>query len=320
MEPELRLDRGLGVFALLQREGGVFEFLDHAALAEIAEVAAFRLVRVGRLGLGKLGEILAGIEVLDDRLGFVLGLDEDVPGMNFFLRRDLLDLGVIARLDLVVGHGVDDILAEIGIVQFALTQEGKTLLELVGVFDAVGLGDLGNRFHVDGSRQSGQLLLVVRKLCELRVEIGNTEIDIRLVDFLIANLGDNRIGAIGGIGRTGQSECGNDSRDKHFLTIEHVQTFQDPGADGDQRPCKEVTATGMWLIDSVQRPPAGNADAAAEDRASPEPRPGLPLLKGRQSSAKHLKMKDFLPLRQAFAQFASQRTVKTRKPLARKGR
>jgi hypothetical protein len=54
---ELRLDRRFAQLALLQREGGVGEFLDHVGALEPAEVAALGAGRlVGRLVLGQLLE------------------------------------------------------------------------------------------------------------------------------------------------------------------------------------------------------------------------------------------------------------------------
>lgn len=110
VEAEIGLHRRLGISALLKREGCVFEFLDHAAAREITEIAAFRLVRIGGLFLGEFGEILAGVELLDDVLGFVLGLDEDMTGVDFFLLRQGGDFLVVAGLDFVRRYDVDDML------------------------------------------------------------------------------------------------------------------------------------------------------------------------------------------------------------------
>ncbi|MCD2175724.1 hypothetical protein [Rhizobium sp. C4] len=76
----------------------------------------------------------------------------------------------------------------------------------------------------------------------------------------------------------------------------------------------------MWRIDSVRRPPERGTERAAGDRAGTSQSIGVFFIKVQQLSAKHLKMKDFSPFLQAFAQFPPQRTLKARKAPARKGR
>jgi hypothetical protein len=50
-----------------QRKGRLLKLRHHLALAEIAEVAAIGArARIGRLFLGDVLELLAGIEILDD--------------------------------------------------------------------------------------------------------------------------------------------------------------------------------------------------------------------------------------------------------------
>src|SRR5260370_3390755 len=83
---ELGLDRGVGEFALLEGEGGVGELLHHVCLLEPAKIAAFGArCLVGRLFLGELVEGAAFLEVGDQRLGLVLGRDQDMAGVYLFL-------------------------------------------------------------------------------------------------------------------------------------------------------------------------------------------------------------------------------------------
>src|SRR3954449_7425061 len=85
---ELRLD-GVGNLAGLQRERDRREFRHHLLLGEEAEIAAVRSAGILGFLLGEFGEIGALLELVLDRLGLVLGLDQNVPGMDFLLARDL---------------------------------------------------------------------------------------------------------------------------------------------------------------------------------------------------------------------------------------
>ena len=93
---------GLGDLADLEREGGVLERLQHLAAGEEAEIAALG-VGVLRLLLGERGEVLALLQPLGDLLGLVLGLHQDMAGVNLLLRLHLADLLVIDLLG--VGFG-----------------------------------------------------------------------------------------------------------------------------------------------------------------------------------------------------------------------
>jgi hypothetical protein len=78
---EVGLDRGLGVFALLELGQCVGERLDVSARRTPAEVAAI-VLGPGVLGLlGQFGELLALVEFGDDRLGFILVGDQNVLGL-----------------------------------------------------------------------------------------------------------------------------------------------------------------------------------------------------------------------------------------------
>src|ERR1700722_1118956 len=99
---ELRFHR-VGNLAGLKRERDVGEFRHHLILGEEAEVAAVGCAGVLGLLLGELGEIGALVELFLDRLGLFLGLDQDVPGMNFLFAGDLLGGVVINLLHGLVG-------------------------------------------------------------------------------------------------------------------------------------------------------------------------------------------------------------------------
>ncbi len=78
---------GIGNLARLQREGDGGEFRHHLLLGEEAEIAA--VGRAGILGLllGEFGEVGALLQLGGDRLGVVLGLDQDMAGADFHPRR-----------------------------------------------------------------------------------------------------------------------------------------------------------------------------------------------------------------------------------------
>jgi len=76
---ELGLDRGFAQVAFLELEGGIGEFLHHIALLEPAEITAFGAGRlVGRFLLGQLVEGGALLDLVDQRLGLILGRDQDM--------------------------------------------------------------------------------------------------------------------------------------------------------------------------------------------------------------------------------------------------
>ncbi len=87
-KPNWVLTGVLRILALFKREGSLGEFRHHAALGEVTEIAAVRsLFGSVDFSLASVGKILAGIKLLDDSLGFVLGLDQDVAGLDLFRRR-----------------------------------------------------------------------------------------------------------------------------------------------------------------------------------------------------------------------------------------
>ena len=81
---------GIGNLAGLQLEGDIGEFRHHLVLGEEAEVAAVGRAGILRLFLGDFGEIAALLQFVGDRLRLVLGLDQDVAGVDLLLAGDLL--------------------------------------------------------------------------------------------------------------------------------------------------------------------------------------------------------------------------------------
>lgn len=189
---EIGLDRGLGVGALFKREGCVLEFLDHTALGEIAEIAAVGLVRIGGLFLRQIGEVLAGVQLLDDVLGFGFRLHRDVAGANCLLRKGG-DFLVVASLDVGVGDRVGDVLLEVGVMQ--LSRSARYCMRFLnsGSWSSFSAAASLASSFTSMAAEGGDLLLVVGQLAQLRVEVGNGQIEFRLQDVDVADLGDNWI-------------------------------------------------------------------------------------------------------------------------------
>ena len=165
MIAEAGLDRphqlvGLGV------EGRVLELLDHLVAAEGADVAAAGLGGrvVGVLG-GHLGEVGAALDLLlrflDARLSLGVGalvvdLDEDVPGVDLLLVRELGLVGIVVALEVLIGHldlaggavAVDEQVGHVALL-------GQAEFRLVGL--EVG-GEIGRgRLDLGGEAGAGDL-------------------------------------------------------------------------------------------------------------------------------------------------------------------
>src|SRR6185312_1760539 len=120
----------------------------HLLLGEKTEVAAVGSTGVLGLLLGKLGEIRALVELSLDLLGFVLGVDQDMAGMHLFLARNLLGGFVIDLLHGLVGGSRLALGGEQAVHQQPVLGERHPLLEVVGIFDLLVLGGLGDDLHV----------------------------------------------------------------------------------------------------------------------------------------------------------------------------
>ena len=88
--------------------------------------------------VGKLLEVGAAVELLDDRLGLFLRLHEDVTGMHLVDRRRAGDFLVIAGTNLGVGDLVDDTLLDQLAMQRTLLQERHAALEIRILVEAGG--------------------------------------------------------------------------------------------------------------------------------------------------------------------------------------
>lgn len=146
-----------------------------------------------------------------------------MPGADFFLLRKGRDLLVVARLDVLRRHGIDDVLLEIGTVQLALGQIVQPRLELRALVEFFGGGILGEQLDVDGTGKRGHPLLVVRQLRELRVQIGDGDVELGLVDLETTHLGDDRISLVLGHGRQGESDRGGEGERGKFMITRHGQ-------------------------------------------------------------------------------------------------
>ena len=80
--------------------------------------------------VGELLEVGAAVELLDDRLGLFLGLDQDVARLDLVDRRRVCHLLVVAGAHLLVGDLGADVLVDQFAVQRALLEEGHAALEV----------------------------------------------------------------------------------------------------------------------------------------------------------------------------------------------
>ena len=166
----------------------------HALLGEPAEIAALGS-RVLRHLLGDLGEILTGLEPLQNRLGIRLGGDEHVTGVDLLLRllrrRSLI-------VDLVQGRIVGNRLGDAGqhrlhqdlvLGIFHLGREARRLIR------PVGFGLLRHQSGVDEVIEDvGVARLALELLLQLRSEILGGQRHVELCDLLAVDGGEYRLG------------------------------------------------------------------------------------------------------------------------------
>ncbi len=169
----------------------------------------------GVLGLllRQLGEVAALLQLFRDRLGLVLGLDQDVAGMDFLLAGDLLGSLLIDLLHGLVGGRSLALGGEQTVHQQAAAGEGQAPLEVFGVLDLLVLGGLGDDFQVD---QEGQHIVLLGGRVHLReagAEFLFRERDVALADLNTVNLGENGVvlgtnRQAGGQNRSQAGRCG----------------------------------------------------------------------------------------------------------------
>ena len=173
----------------------VGEFRHHLVLGEEAEIAAVGGAGILGFLLGEFGEIGALLELFLDRLGLVLGLDQDVAGVNFLLAGDLLG-GVLIDLlhGLVGGRGLA-FGRQQAVHQQPVARERQPLLEILVVLDLLVLGGLGDDLHVDQERQHVVLLGRRIHLREAGPEFLLGERNVALADLGAVDLGEHRVGS-----------------------------------------------------------------------------------------------------------------------------
>ena len=149
---ELRL-HGIGDLAGLERKRDRGELRHHLLLGEEAEIAAIGGAGVLGLLLGELREIGTLLKLGLDRLGLVLGLDQDMAGVHFQLPGDLLGGLLIDLLHGLFGGRGLAFGCEQAVHQQAVAGKGQPLLEILVILDLLVLGGLGDDLHVDQERQ-----------------------------------------------------------------------------------------------------------------------------------------------------------------------
>ncbi len=211
MPAELRLHR-LGDLARLERKRGGREFRHHLVLGEEAEIAAIGGAGVLGLLLGQLSEIGALLQLLDDGLGLVLGLEQDVAGVHFLVAGDLLGGLLIDLLHRLIGGGGLALGGQQLIHQDAVAGEIEPALEIGPLGDLLVLGGLGDDLHVDQERQHIFPLGGGVHLGEVRGQFLFSQSDVVLADFDAVNLGEYRIGILSTNRRPSQQQAAGHSR------------------------------------------------------------------------------------------------------------
>lgn len=194
-------------------------------------------------------KVLAGVQFLDHCLRLVLCLDEDMPGLHLFLRRNGCNFLVIARLHFFRRHGIDHMLFEIGVVQFPFRQEGNALLERLVVLKAFLFGVLQKQLDVDNGRKRCGALLLVGHPLKLRIEARDCEIKFRLADFLVPDFRNDRVGPFG----AGDARCNHrdQGRGRKGLVSEHFPNLSPLAA----------SAIGAGPASAAQQPECGGSAA-----------------------------------------------------------
>src|SRR6185436_9942920 len=109
------------------------EFRHHLLLGEEAEIAAVGGAGILGFLLGQFGEIGALLQLFRDRLGLVLGLDQDVAGVDFGFAGDLFGCLLIDLLHGLVGGRGLALGGEQAVHQEPAAGERQALLEVLGI-------------------------------------------------------------------------------------------------------------------------------------------------------------------------------------------
>lgn len=148
------------------------------------------------LGFGDFGEVLLG-EALDDGLGLLLGLDEDMAGADLLLHGGGGDLLVVLGLDGLVGQALVDLAGDEGLgegraahgVEAAL---GLGLVAELGLFGGGGEDRLGDDLVLEAF-----IDLVGGQSGELRVQARESQSQIAQLDVMTADGGDDAVAVEG---------------------------------------------------------------------------------------------------------------------------
>ena len=144
---ELGLHR-IGELAGFELERRLGEFRHHLILGEIAEIAAVGGTRVLRLLLGDRGEVAALLELGEDRLRLVLGIDQNVAGVDLLLARHLLNGLIIELMQRALRDRCLAFLLQHRFHQQLAARIGEPALEILAVLHFLGFGRLRHQDHV----------------------------------------------------------------------------------------------------------------------------------------------------------------------------
>ncbi len=169
MPAEVALHRRLGELALFQLDQRLREGLHIGGLIGPAQIAALFLgARILRR-LGQFLELLALLQLVDDGLGFVLVLDQDVARLEFLFAQRLAQ-AVVFVLDHLVGDRVGlDVVVQIGADQHALARHHHLGHDVGLLFEALLFGFLhedlaAHQFLAHGTAQLRRVRLALRQL------------------------------------------------------------------------------------------------------------------------------------------------------------
>ena len=196
MPAELRLHR-IGELTLEHLERDLGEFRHHLALGKKAEVAAVGPTGILRFLLGKRGEVGAALELLEDGLGLLLGLDQDVARAHLLLGGHRLDRLVIDLAHLLVGRGILGPLGQHQPHQDLVADEGLPLLEGGVIAQIVLLGRLRDEDDVGDIGDDLLALDLGRRLMGFVAEIILGHHEVALPDVDPVHAGDDGIVRVG---------------------------------------------------------------------------------------------------------------------------
>ena len=195
MPAELGLHR-IGNLPVIELERDFGEFGHHLLLGEIAEVAAFGGARIFRLFLRKRGEIRATLQLYEDRLGFVLGRDQDMAGVHLFLVLYLLDGFVIDFAFRFIGQGGFPGVLQQRFHQQSVVVEGEPVLDIGPIAQLLLLGGLRQHDHIDEIIDEVIALLLRGYRRHVAADLLLGESEVARMDIDAVGAGDHRIAVL----------------------------------------------------------------------------------------------------------------------------